>query len=219
MGASHQIVDLRQLLAARFPTPRLSAQKRLETGLPTLDAATEGGLPQGAITELTSPNPSAGSALLLYQLLDAAAVGRYFLALIDGRDSFDPCAFRGLGDQRLRHLLWLRCDHALEAIKAADLLLRDGNFPLVVLDLVLNSTQELRKIPATSWYRLQRLVEAAPTAFLVLTRRSIVSSAQWKLELENSWQLSDLEQNHYHARLQIQVQRVQGSRSEMAASA
>ena len=120
------------------------------------------------------------------------------------------------GQARLRHLLWVRCRHATEAVKAADLLLRDGNFPLVVLDLVLNPAEELRKIPSASWYRLQRLVEPAPTAFLVLTRRSMISSAQWKLVLENSWRLPDLEQEDNCARLQIQVRRVQGGRQEMA---
>ena len=101
-------------------------------------------------------------------------------------------------------------------MKAADLLLRDGNFPLVVLDLVLNPTEDLRKIPSTSWYRLQRLVEPAPTAFLVLTRRSMISSAQWKIVLENSWRLPDLAEADNAARLKLQVQRVQGGRHEMA---
>ena len=44
----------------------------------------------------------------------------------------------------------------------------------MVLDLVLNAAEELRKIPQTSWYRLQRLAEPVPTAFLVLTRHSIM---------------------------------------------
>ena len=87
------------------------------------------------------------------------------------------------------------------------MLLRDGNFPLVILDLVLNASGELRKIPQTNWYRLQRLVEAAPTAFLVLTRRSISSSAQLKLSLENAWRLADLDQPDLTARLKIQVER------------
>ncbi len=213
MGASSQIIDLRQLLAERFPTPRLTAQARLATGLPTLDTATAGGLAQGAITELTSPNVSAGSALLIAQLLQTAARERFFVALIDGRDSFDP---QPLGPQLLRNLLWVRCSHAAEAVKAADLLLRDGNFPLVLLDLVLNPADELRRIPSASWYRLQRLVEPTPTAFLALTRRSLISSAQWKLVLENSWQLRDLAQEENAPRLQFQVQRVQGQRHELA---
>ncbi len=213
MGASRKIVDLRHLLAERFPQARATAQARLPTGLATLDSATDGGLPKGAITELTSPQPSAGTALLLQRLLEAAARGRYFLALIDGRDSFDPT---GLDQARLRHLLWVRCGKASEAVKAADLLLRDGNFPLVVLDLVLNPMEELRKIPSSHWYRLQRLVEPMPSAFLVLTRRSIISSAQWKLGLENAWRLPDLAQEDNLARLKIQVRRVQGGRVEIA---
>ena len=141
----------------------------------------------------------------LEELLEAARRDRFFLALIDGRDSFDPEA---LGNLRLRHLLWVRCQQAFEAVKAADLLLRDGNFPLVILDLVLNGTGELRKIPQTTWYRLQRLVETAPSAFLVLARHSIVSSAQIKLVLENRWALHNLEQDRHVASLKFRVQGV-----------
>ncbi|MEO5720037.1 MAG: hypothetical protein ABIR71_01030 [Chthoniobacterales bacterium] len=213
MGGQGNIIDLRRLLAERFPSPRMAAQPRLTTGLPLLDSATNGGLAKGAITELSSPQISAGSALLFYHLLEKATRERFFVALIDGRDSFDPTP---CGQERLQHMLWLRCRQATEAVKAADLLLRDGNFPLVVLDLVLNPAEELRKIPSASWYRLQRLVEPAPTAFLVLTRRSMVSSAQWKLVLENSWRLPDLEREENAARLRIQVQRVQGGRQELA---
>jgi len=170
-------------------------------------------LPKSAITELSSSQVSAGSALLLYALLQSAQRNGYFLALVDGRDSFDP---QPLGNRRLRNLLWVRCTKALDAVKAADLLLRDGNFPLVVLDLVLNASDELRKIPQTSWYRLQRLVETAPTAFLVLTRASMISSAQLKLSLDNAWTLADLEQDHLTARLKILVKRAQGGREAIA---
>ena len=209
MAASSKVVDLRKLLAERFPQPSTSPALRLATGLPLIDEAIRGGFPKSAITELSSPQVSAGSALLLYTLLEKAERDRSFVALVDGRDSFDP---QPLGNRRLRHLLWVRCTQALEAVKAADLLLRDGNFPLVVLDLVLNPSRELRKIPSSSWYRLQRLVETAPTAFLVLTRTSIISSAQLKLSLENAWTLADLEQDHLTARLKVLVQRTQGGR-------
>lgn len=212
MAASSKMVDLRALLAERFPQPRLATQTRLATGLNALDRATGGGLPKSAITELTSPNHSAGSALLIYTLLQQAERERSFLALIDGRDSFDP---EPLGDARLRNLLWIRCTKTTEAVKAADLLLRDGNFPIVVLDLVLNAPEELRKIPQSSWYRLQRLVEAMPSACLVLTRRSIISSAQLKLVLENSWTLPDLQRSDSSVRLKFHVQRMQGGRLEV----
>ncbi len=210
------IVDLRNLLAKRFQQPLPPAHSRLATGLPAIDDPLGGGLPKSAITELSSANVSAGSALLLCALLQSAQREGYFLALVDGRDSFDPSALGGLGNSPLRNLLWVRCTKASEAIKAADLLLRDGNFPLVVLDLVLNASEELRKIPQTNWYRLQRLVEAAPTAFLVLTRKSIISSAQLKLSLENAWTLADLEQDQLTSRLKILVKRAQGGLQQVA---
>jgi len=124
--------------------------------------------------------------------------------LIDGSDSFDPGSSN---NSALRHLLWVRCRKAFDAVKAADLLLRDGNFPLVIVDLVLNSIEELRKIPQTSWYRLQRLVEAAPTACLIINRQSMVSSAQLKIVLDNSWTLEALEKESAISHLRFRIQR------------
>jgi hypothetical protein len=204
MAASAKIIDLRNLLAERFPHPSLAAATRLITGLPFLDEPMEGGLPRSAITELISPQTSAGSALLIHALIHSACRNNYFLALIDGRDSFDPC---GLDNPSLRHLLWLRCSKTYETIKAADLLLRDGNFPLVIVDLVLNAPEELRKIPQTNWYRLQRLVEMIPTACLVLTRYEMIGGAQLKLVLQNSWNLESLETQDALSGMRIIVKR------------
>jgi len=209
MAARGKIVDLRKLLTERFPHAPAAAATRLVTRLSFLDQAIGGGLPKGAITELISPRISAGSASLIHMLLQSGHRNHYFVALIDGRDSFDPSASGGLGKSCLHHLLWIRCTKALDAIKAADLLLRDGNFPLVIVDLVLNPPADLSKIPQTSWYRLQRLVESAPTACLVMTRQGIVSSAQLKIVLENSWTLETFEDESAILRLQIRVQRSQ----------
>ena len=219
MTAIAKIIDLRKLLAERFPHPAVTTATRLFTGLPFLDQPTGGGLPRGAITELISPRTSAGSASLIHAFIHGAYRDSYFVALIDGRDSFDPC---GLDNDFLRCLLWIRCSKASEAIKAADLLLRDGNFPLVVIDLRLNSPEELRKISQTNWYRLQRLVELAPTACLVLTRYEMVGSAQLKLVLENSWNLETLEKQDAISQLRIVVKRshvqpeVRSQRSEVS---
>jgi len=204
MAVSAKIIDLRKLLAERFPHVALTTAKRLFTGLRLLDERIGGGLPRGAITELISPQTSAGSASLIHALIHCAYRDNYFLALIDGRDSFDPC---GVENARLEHLLWVRCSKASEAIKAADLLLRDGNFPLVIVDLVLNAPEELRKIPQTNWYRLQRLIEMVPTACLVLTRYEMVTSAQLKLLLENSWDIRSFERQDTLLRVPIVVKR------------
>ncbi len=194
-----KIIDLRNFLAERFPQGRASAGAQLSTGLADFDEA--GGLTRGTITELISPQASTGSASLVHQLIQNARRDRYFVALIDGADSFDP---HGVDPDCLGQLLWVRCLKAAEAIKAADLLLRDGNFSLVIVDLILNSAGELRKIPKTSWYRLQRLVESLPTAGIVLTREGIVSSAQLKIVLDNSWKLQMLDDNAAEMRFHVQ---------------
>ncbi|MFL6538605.1 MAG: hypothetical protein ACJ8JD_10560 [Chthoniobacterales bacterium] len=213
-GSSSSVIDLRKLLAERFPQSFVPRHARLTTELAPLDEATGGGWPKSAITEITSPHVSAGSASLIHALLGHAQRSHSFLALVDGRDSFDPAT---AGDARLRHLLWVRCHQASEAVKAGDLLLRDGNFPLVVLDLVLNTPDELRRIPQTNWYRLQRLVEGTSVAFVVLTRRSMISSAQLKLILNNQWRLADLDRDFAPARFQICVERRQGERLSQTA--
>src|SRR5438874_4906802 len=219
MTASSKIIDLRERLTERFPHVAVTTPTRLFTSLSFRDQQISGGLPGGAITELISPQISAGSASLIHALIHCAYRDNYFLALIDGRDSFDPS---GVENPRLQHLLWVRCIKALEAVKAADLLLRDGNFPLVIVDLVLNLPEELRKIPQTNWYRLQRLVEASSTACLVLSRHSMVSSAQLKIVLENSWTLESFEEKAAISRLRIRLQRsrlqpeIRSQRSEVS---
>jgi hypothetical protein len=204
MATAGAIIDLRKTLAERFPQRSQPVATVLPTHLSFLDAITGGGFPKSAITEIISPRASAGSASLIHALLRSAQRDQHFIALIDGSDSFDP----GSSDNStLRHLLWIRCHKAFDAVRAADLLLRDGNFPLVIVDLVLNAPEELRKIPQTSWYRLQRLAEAVPSSCLIINRQSMVSSAQLKIVLENSWTLSDLEKQNAIPDLRFHIQR------------
>src|SRR5690242_14883900 len=111
--AASTIIALRKLLAVRFPPEPLSVGDRLVTGLPLFDQTLEGGLMKGAITELSSPLPSAGSATIIAALLERAAQAGYFIALIDGRDSFD---LHPTSNRTVRHLLWVRCHRATEAM-------------------------------------------------------------------------------------------------------
>jgi hypothetical protein len=206
MARSGTIVDLRALLAERFPAPPARPRQLFVAGLPFEQSI--GGFPKGSITEVISPYLSAGSASLIAALIRSASRDRYFVALIDGNDSFDP---QPLGNTTLQHLLWLRCHTTVEAVKSADLLLRDGNFPLILIDLVLNSAKEVRKIPQTTWYRLQRLVEPTSSVFLVLTRFHTVSSAQLKIVLENAWTLPSLANENAIASIAFRVQQSHGS--------
>src|SRR5437588_1503718 len=113
MAASSKIIDLRNLLAERYPQTQTPPQDRLVTDLASLDESAGGGLPKGGITEITSPQVSAGSALLISRLLQTAHAHRTFLVLIDGRDSFDP---GGVGNSILPNLLWIRCRKTMEAV-------------------------------------------------------------------------------------------------------
>lgn len=182
-----KIVQIRQLLAEKFPNVRIASEPApvrdtpvWTTGVWSLDATLPGGLPRGALTELCAAEKAWGSALVLRQMIRQAAASHQWLALIDGLDSFDPGAF---DNATLEHLLWIRCHNAPEAVKACDLILRDGNLPIVVLDLALNPLRELRKIPSSTWYRFQRLVEDGNSAFLTITPSPMASSAKHRIFL------------------------------------
>src|SRR5207247_5184600 len=132
MAAIRQIIDLRNLLAERFQHPLAHAGGQIS--IPLLGRASDGGLGKGAITEIISPNTSAGSALLIHNLLQIAQRDRFFLALIDGRDSFDV---QSVDATTLQHLLLFRCEKATEAITDDDFLFRYGVNIIIVLVLVL----------------------------------------------------------------------------------
>jgi hypothetical protein len=190
------IIELRQLLAERFPGLRtradeLSAAKRAfwPTGLPQLDEPLRGGLAKGTLAEVTAEQRSSGSALLMTALIHRALRENHFLAVIDGQDSLEVTQ---LGED-LSRLLWVRCRSADESMKAADLLLRDGNLPLVLLDLISNPAAQLRRIPATTWYRFQRLIEQTSVVCVVFTPRAMVPPAQVRIALRSRFSLNALE--------------------------
>src|SRR4030095_14707706 len=107
-------------------------------------------------------------------LRQAHELGQW-LVLVDGQDCFDPTC---LEPEILSRLLWVRCVDIAEALKATDLLARDENLPMIVLDLRLNPAAQLRKIPATAWYRFQRLIEHRAATLLVFTPQPLVSGAR-----------------------------------------
>src|SRR6185436_18590070 len=76
---------------------------------------------------------------------------------------------------------------------AADLLARDANLGLVVLDLRRAPESDLRRIPGPQWYRLQRAVEPTDLALVVFTPRPSVPSAQLRLVLAQSHSAAALE--------------------------
>lgn len=193
---ARNIVELRQLLAAKFPGVKMSAERpdgmarRWSTGVAQIDSLLEGGLPKGGITEIVSGGVSCGTSLFLSALLERAHASGEWIALVDGSDAFDPT---GLDNELLSRLLWVRCPNAKEAINAADLLVHDGTVSLVMLDLLFSAPAQIRKTPSSTWFRLQRVLENTSTAFVVLTPEHMISNATARLTLEKRFSLESLD--------------------------
>jgi hypothetical protein len=202
------ILQVRQLLAQKFPHLRCFPAERSDsidkvpTHLRLMDDLLQGGLPKGAITELVSPHLSSGSGLVLRSLLGALCEKGQWIALVDGQDGFDPVS---VPPEHLAGLLWVRCRHAAQALQATDLLVRDSNLSLVVLDLQRTPAAQLRKISLTTWYRTQRIVEQTLVALLVLSARPLVSGAWARLSLAGQFGLEALEKTTRELSEQVQV--------------
>jgi hypothetical protein len=206
-----KLAALRHLLAERFPTVPRTSGRVLSTGIPALDQAT-GGLPLGAITEIVCAARSCGGHLLVGQLLAATRATRTRVALIDSADSFDPMSF---DSDLLAHVVWVRCANTAAALNSADLLARDANLGLVILDLRRAPEADLRRTPSTQWYRLQRAVEPADLALLVETPRPSVPSAQVRFALTGSHAVDALQRDRATLTLELtptlQRQRLQAA--------
>jgi hypothetical protein len=190
MQHAHTILQLRQLLAQRFPVATPRHGLFFSTGLPPLDEALGGGLWKGTLTEISTPAEGTGCLTVLNAILRAAAGERRPVALIDGADGFDP---QPVDPDVLAHLLWVRCGNAAQFFKAADLILRDGNLQIVLLDLRGSARGELKKIPNTTWYRLQRIAGQSAVACLIATPWFMVSSAHYRVEVQGAFRVGDLE--------------------------
>jgi hypothetical protein len=160
-------------LGATAPVPLL----RLATGLPALDAALEGGLPRGRVTELVGPR-SAGRTALASRIAASATRSGETIAWVDPEDALDPEA-AGAAGVRLTRTLWARPRDVPDALRATEILLGAGGFGLVVLDL-----ESVHSARAPVWTRLARAAERTGSTLLVLaTIRPAAASAALALEL------------------------------------
>ena len=152
----------------------------LATGLAEVDALLEGGFPRGALSELHGPASSGRTGVLLGLL--ARTTGRGALAaLVDPLDRFDPSSAAAAGAE-LSRLLWVRGPRVAseepsakalaDATAAAATLASSGLFDVVALDLV-GAARERRRLPSTTWLRLQRLVEDTTTALVLVAEEHV----------------------------------------------
>jgi len=124
---------------------------------------------------------SSGRTSVILQMLAAATARGELVALVDALDMLDVASASEAGID-FNRLLWIR-GHVVtspgmcrdmnqravdQAIKALTLVLQAGNFGLVVLDMAEAPSEALRRLPFTTWLRLQRLIEGSQTACVLV---------------------------------------------------
>jgi recombination protein RecA len=164
---------------------------RIATGIPSIDQEI-GGIPKGGLTQLCAPGGvSSGRTALLMSLLAQVTGKEEFCAIVDASDCFDPESASASG-VHLSRLLWVRCSgrgmkSVEQAFKAGDILIQNGGFGLVALDLGDIEETLVRRIPLTTWFRFARVMEKLPTALVVLLTHSAAQScAALTLQLGNA---------------------------------
>jgi hypothetical protein len=207
------LAALRRLLAGRFPPPARKSAGIVRTGAAAVDDALGGGLPAGLLTELVSAGPSTGGQLVLARLLETTRAARQRVALIDGADGFAPDS---VSPDALRHLVWVRCRDLERAFAAADLLVRDGNYAALVLDLRGLGERALRRHPASAWFRLHRAAEGGSAAMLVQTAFPLIPSVRWRLVLRAPQPLEALRlpREEIAERISVEVDRGRAAEAE-----
>jgi hypothetical protein len=158
--------------------------KRIPTGQESIDGLLAGGFPRSQLSEVHGPVSSGRTGVVL-GLLAHATRGGALAALVDPLDRFDP-ASAGAAGVALARLLWLRGPRGggeelqptvlAEATSAVATLVGSGVFDVVVLDLADVSGRERRRLPATTWIRLQREVEQTETALLLVAGGHVACS-------------------------------------------
>ena len=113
MGSAAELRNqIESALAGRIPAALSfrppAAPELLSCGLAEVDAVLGGGLPLGAITELTGPSSSGRTTLVLSALAGVTRQGES-CAYVDASDALDPLSASALGVD-LRRLLWVRTE-------------------------------------------------------------------------------------------------------------
>jgi recombination protein RecA len=175
------------------------------TDVAALDMSLRGGLPRGQLSEISGPRTS-GRTSLLFQLWAAATRRGDIVACIDTFDRLDVSSAAAAGID-LGRLLWIRgqaitrmqetttftihdsgftipagpaglFDRTLDrALKALNLVLQAGGFGVVAIDLADVPVAVLKRIPYTTWLRVQRTIEGSDTACVLLTPEPVSRSA------------------------------------------
>lgn len=182
--------QLDRTLTTALPAPNPHDEYAIApTAVSALDARLGGGFPRGQVSELIGRRSSGRTSLVLQAIAAATRRGE-LVALADVLDMFDVESALAAGVD-LARVLWMRghvvtnpglCrdlnQRALEQmIRAMALVLQAGNFGLVVFDAAEAPLDALRRLPFTTWLRLQRMVEGSQTACVLVAGDSIARSS------------------------------------------
>jgi recombination protein RecA len=188
-------IEIERSLADRFPAALSPAPRTIRevaaTGIGAVDELVEGGLPVGAISELTGAESSGRTSLALAFVARRTAEGRV-CAWVDVSDAFDPESAASNG-VNLNQLLWVRCrsmeaaqklkqrerpwTRLDQALRATDLLLQVGGFAAIVLDLGSTAREDGNRIPAATWFRFRQAADRARSSLVVLGRAAYAQSS------------------------------------------
>lgn len=181
----------RTLTTALPPLERRDESARVPTGVAALDACLHGGLPRGHLSEIAGPS-SSGRTTLLLQMMAAVTCRGEIGAYVDTFDRLDAGSAVAAGID-LDRLLWIRgmghvqssnchvhtaSDQAVDrALKALNLVLQAGGFAYVAIDLADVPLPALKRIPFTTWLRVQRIIEGSDTACVLVAPQPLARSA------------------------------------------
>ena len=183
---------------------RLGEDAVAALGTDALDRALSGGLPRGQVSEVVGP-ASSGRTSVAWAALAAATQRGESVALIDTFDRFDPPTAHACGLE-LSRLLWVRgqavskttgaidpawlpgvravngpgtfLERVIDrAIKALNLVVQSGVCTMVVIDLIDVPVTALRRLPASTWFRIERAIEGSDTAVIILAAMPVARSA------------------------------------------
>jgi hypothetical protein len=199
--------SLRRELREKFPQAHAFRAESEAPEKPADPFAMEA-FPAGALSEIVCAGPGLGLWVsgLLGNPEQASPHPEWIL--IDGSDAFDPASFSGNACSRL---LWVRCRNAVETLKAADLLARDGNVPFILLDASGLARRDLQGCPPSAWWRLKHVVEGNGGRLVVMSAFPIVPCSARRLRLSADLTLEDfdLTSDGIRQRLRVSTERLQ----------
>lgn len=202
--ASETVQELRLRLRKKFPQAHASRFPGEVRSEDRFRFSEPGSFPVGKISEVVPEGKRPLLGLLLAEMLGDSEnrVSIPDFVLVDG-DGFDP---RSFVDGACSRLLWVRCGRAEELMRAADLLIRDGNIPFILLDACGFAERDLRALPVSAWWRLNQMAERSGCRVLMLSPFPLVPCAAVRLSLSSRLSLADFDRYRSELFSEIEVQ-------------